>query len=510
MKFLKKHSLSITLIFIGFILTWQGVTNPLWKEEKVIRSDAIIYYTYLPATFIDNNPLFDPDKGDESNYQVHKSPIGKNAVKMSMGVAVLNVPFFLAGHCYANIDANYEANGFSAPYHLAILLSSVFYTLFGLIFLGLFLKRKFSKVVAIITIILIGFGTNLYYYAVYEGGMSHPIVFFLLSLLLFVTNNWINNKKIWKSLLIGLIFGLIILIRPINILFCIPFLFFLEQPNQSRKKHFKNLFLPIHHIILIVVGVMLAVSPQLYFWKVQTGEWIYYSYREEGFFWTNPHIWKGLFSFRKGWFIYTPMMLIACFGFYHLYKSRRNYFWGIITFLIPFLYVTFSWWCWWYGGSFGARTLIDILPFMSIPLAALVEKMLVQRYGNLLMMVFCLLIYLNLFQSWQYSKGFIHYDGMTKSAYKKIFLKDYTTNEYWELILRPDYENALANGVELEGIPIFSRDKNSPIYEESIQNFINYIKSDEAWMEDIKKKAIMDNISIDSALRVVAEDNIAN
>ena len=78
------------------------------------------------------------------------------------------------------------------------------------------------------------------------------------------------------------------------------------------------------------------------------------------------------------------------------------------------------------------------------------------------------------------------------------------------MILRPDYENALANGVELEGIPIFSRDKNSPIYEESIQNFINYIKSDEAWMEDIKKKAIMDNISIDSALRVVAEDNIAN
>lgn len=454
MRSFKKNISLILFILVAFVFIWQNISKSLWRDQKVLRIDAEIYYTYLPATFIHGNPLFEGVDEHNTPFAVHSTSTGRNAVKMSMGVAILEIPFFLGGHLYAHLDPKYEPNGFSIPYHFAIALSSVVYTVLGMLLLGLFLRRKFSDLVAISTLILIGFGTNLYHYSIYETGMAHPVTFFLLSALLYMTDRWIVNKKVWRSLLIGVVLGLIILIRPINILFCIPFLFFLKKPEEEWKAHFKNLFLPFSHILLMALGAFLIVLPQLLFWKIQTGGFLYYSYREEGFFWLNSHVWQGLFSIRKGWFIYTPLMLFATLGLINLYKTRREYFLGTLIFLIPFLYVTFSWWCWWYGGGFGARTLIDILPIMAIPLAALLEWVFRKKFWNLLMIIPVLLIYLNLFQSWQYSKGYIHYDGMTWEGYKTVFLKDHTPYGYWEQLQRPDYDNALLTGDEKIFIPV--------------------------------------------------------
>src|SRR5690554_7759075 len=102
--------------------------------------------------------------------------------------------------------------------------------------------------------------------------MAHPPTFFLVAALLLLTDRWILDKKIWKSLLIGLVFGMIVLIRPINILFCVPFLFFLKQPEDLWKVHLQRLFLPLSHIVLIIVGAFLIMLPQLLFWKVQRSE----------------------------------------------------------------------------------------------------------------------------------------------------------------------------------------------------------------------------------------------
>jgi len=41
----------------------------------------------------------------------------------------------------------------------------------------------------------------------------------------------------------------------------------------------------------------------------------------EGLELLQPHILKVLFSFRKGWFIYTPMMIFTVMGFWQMYKN---------------------------------------------------------------------------------------------------------------------------------------------------------------------------------------------
>jgi hypothetical protein len=457
MNFLKKIPLSLfVLIFVSIILFLHNLSKSPWRESKVIQSDTQIYYSYLPATFIQNDPFFEHkmDYDSTSKYWTFDSPTGRNVPKMTMGVAFLQLPFFVLADNYTKSHPNYLRDGFSEPYQHVIAFSSVFYTILGLLFVCLFLRTRFSELVTSFTIIFIAFGTNLYHYSVYDTGMSHTYTFFLLSVLLLFFGKWKNDKSWWKSIFIGLIFGLIVLIRPINILFILP-IFMMYKPHYlSWKEYIYSYVKSYKSLLFVFIGAVIICLPQLLFWKIQSGNFLYFSYQDEGFFWLKPHVFDGLFSFRKGWFIYTPMMFFALFGMFRLYKTRKEMFWAITIFLPLFLYVTFSWWCWWYGGSFSARTLVDILPFMSLPLAAVLEWIFIKKMRALIMLIPFAFIYINLFQSWQFSKGFLHYDSMTYEGYKEGFLRSYTTLEYYQKLRAPDYENAKKYGEEKKLKPV--------------------------------------------------------
>ncbi|PKR81453.1 hypothetical protein CW751_05205 [Brumimicrobium salinarum] len=448
---IRKYGLTIILALFSVFMIWQNVSQSKWREKKIFWSDVDVYHTYLTAAVVNKDPFFEL-KGmpEPRRYRTHTSPIGRSAVKTTMGVAIMALPFYYVGHLYALYDTNYLVDGYSEPYQLSVSLSSVFYTVFGLIFLFLFLRKTFNDSISLVTTLSICVGTNLYFYAVYETGMSHTSTFFLLSVLLYLIQNWLSRKSYWKSFFIGVVLGLIVLVRPINILFILPVILMFKSQNVNWTAYFKSLFLPVSHLLMIIAGGFIILLPQLIFWKVQTGSFLYYSYSDEGFFWLKPHVWKGLFSFRKGWFIYTPLMLFALFGMVRLYKIQKMYFWALVLFLPLFLYVTFSWWCWWYGGGFSARTLVDILPFMALPLAALLTWIMKKSLRALILIIPLVLIYVNQYQSWQYSKGIIHYEGMTWEGYKTIFLKHYTPDEYWQQLRRPDYKNSRRYGEEKE------------------------------------------------------------
>ena len=195
----------------------------------------------------------------------------------------------------------------------------------------------------------------------------------------------------------------------------------------------------------MIMVAFLVIFPQLVYWKYSTGSWVYYSYGEEGFYFNHPHIFDGFFSYRKGWFIYTPIMLFFVAGFFFMRKRIPELFLPLSIFLLLNIYVVFSWWCWWYGGSFGARPMIDSYGFLALPFAALVEKVIHQKKWQKIMAAAFLLffMYLNLFQTRQYRTSMIHWDSMTKQAYWKVFLREQWPENYEKLISPPDYAKAL-------------------------------------------------------------------
>lgn len=452
MFFIKNFSkLIIGLLIV--ICFWYGKNLDTWGKDQVINNDVVSYYAYLPAGLIFHDLNFNFTKslpeGFKGKIWVETAPNGKPILRMTMGLAILWLPFFVLAHLYAKI-AGFEALGYSLPYSFSIFAAAIFYLLIGLIYLRKTLLKYFSEVITGITILLVVMATNMIYYILSEPGMSHVFSFSLIITFFFYTLKWIEKPNLLLSLCLGFLAGLIVLIRPINGLFLIfPALLSIRTFSEFYTRLISNW----RYILLAGLAAFVVVLPQLVYWKIQTGHLFFNSYMDSGrFYFLNSHVIDGLFSFRKGWFIYTPVMLFSIAGLFMLKQYSKGLTKVILIFLVIYVYVIFSWWCWWYGGSFGSRPMIDTYGIMAIPLAAFLSFIMKRAIWQraLLGVVLVLFVFLNQFQMNQYRTSLLHWDSMTGKAYKGIFLKKNWPEGYDKMIEIPDYEQAL-KGIEEYG-----------------------------------------------------------
>jgi hypothetical protein len=456
MKLKKSWISKITILVSAVILIWSMFNIKAYShaEEEgnyLIDHDVQQYYSYLPAAFIYKDLSFAFVDNQPYEIQRHfwripvKDQPGKYVVKMSLGLSYVYLPFFVVAHTYASYSDEYTANGFSKPYEFALAISSICFVLMGLWFLRIILLRWFSEWITAITLLHILFSTNLYYYTTTEPAMSHAYLFGLFAIFIHQSIKWVEHQKWQQAIWLGIIGGIIVCIRPIHVLiFIFPLLYNVKNFTELNIR-LKCIFSKYGQLFIMTIAFLSMLFPQLLFWKYYTGSWIYYSYTEEGFFFSNPQIWNGLFSYRKGWLVYTPLFIFSLAGIYMLFNKHKNWFIFIIIYIPLYIYVVFSWWCWWYGGSFGSRAMIEAYPFLAIPLAAFIQHMASkQLYFKLVFggVLFFLLI-LNLVQTQQKRLGLIHWDGMTQTAYWRNFMKLEDVGGIWGDFREPNYDAAL-------------------------------------------------------------------
>ena len=166
----------------------------------------------------------------------------------------------------------------------------------------------------------------------------------------------------------------------------------------------------------------LPIIPQLIYWKWATGQYLYFSYGDsERFFFDDPQIMNLLFSYRKGWLLYTPVMIFALIGFFQM-KKIKQFSLGMITYTVLIIYLLSCWWCWWYGGCFGMRALIQSYPLFALPMAAFYTMMWQKKVLRFILVPFVLFFaYLNICQCWQYKSNILHWDGVTEEVYWGVF-----------------------------------------------------------------------------------------
>jgi len=418
-----------------------------WKQQGVIKWDVQEYYMYLPATFIYHDismSYLDTLKGPlRDHYWAAKSEKGRWTGRFSIGMAVAYAPFFLLSDRIANI-AGAPRDGFSQPYQFGIYVSGFFYSLIGFLCLGLSLRRFFGDLVSALTVLCVGLGTNLYYYSTTEGAMTHAVLFCLFSIFMYCTIRWHGSPKLKFLVPLALVFGLAVLIRPTTILVVLVFFLYGVGGSQSLRQKIKFLRNQGWQFFIILALLAIMALPQMFYWQYQTGKLVYYSYTGENFFFTHPRIWKGLFSYRKGWLLYTPMMALAFIGFIFLRKYAKELFLPILIFALVNIYVVLSWWCWWYGGGFGLRAFIESYAFLAFPLAALWKWALQKGWitGTILGVLAIFFIRLNLFQSAQYREGMLHWDSMSKKMYWQTFLNRGYVKDADKILDPPDYDAA--------------------------------------------------------------------
>jgi hypothetical protein len=446
-----KYSLLVLFLLAGFLaftIIWAGD----WKDErKVVVSDATYYYSYLPAFFIHADPAFNFAQNDTVKYggfiYLEVNELGRNNVRTTMGVAYLYAPFFFIGHALAHISGD-ETDGYSAPYRMMLLWAGVFYLILGLVFLRKILLRYYSDIVVALALLLIVLATNLFYYSAFENSMSHVYSFFMLTVFLHLMLLFFEKPSRMLAFSWAFIFGIIVLMRPSNILFAIIPIFWgiiNKESLLNRIVFYKKNFSLFPFMIF---GAILPILPQMLYWYYVSGSFIHYSYPEEArFYFDNPHILKGLFSFRKGWFLYTPIMLPIVLSIFLLKKSASDWFLPILIFVLINTYIIFSWPIWWYGGGFGQRAFVDSYPLLIFPLATLIQYIIKQKkvVTAIAFVIISFFVVLNLFQTRQYRSFAIHWDSMTKEAYFANFGKMQPIEGIDTLFKAPDYDNAWKN-----------------------------------------------------------------
>ncbi|MFT5601167.1 MAG: hypothetical protein ACI9N1_001407 [Flavobacteriales bacterium] len=418
-----KVSMIGTWIFLVAVVfkfsPWQNAE----KSGKLINWDVVSYYAYLPATFefhdltlqfVDNDSI---DYAGESKFWPSEAPNGGKVIKTTMGMSLLYAPFYAAASVHS-FFGGVQMNSFSVLFEFYLCLSNLAFILFGLFFLRKVLNYYFSNSITAIVIPVLFVATNLFYYITVEPLHSHAYSFSLIAAFLWQTIQWHHMNTLKRSITLGLLTGLIVLVRPVNILVVFFFVMY-EVTNFSTLKQKLKRFVADYKSILVISGsAFLVWVPQLIYWKIITGSFFFNSYIGEQFYFLNPHVIDGLFSYRKGWLLYTPVMIFAIIGLYFLPKKIKL---GAIVLTVLLIYVVFSWWNWWYGGSFGARPMIDFYAFFAIAIAAFLNG--VSKYVRLTSIaVIGLFTLLNVFQTLQVKSSAIHWDSMTKEAYWHNFM----------------------------------------------------------------------------------------
>ncbi|MDZ7740533.1 MAG: hypothetical protein U5Q03_01920 [Bacteroidota bacterium] len=105
--------------------------------------------------------------------------------------------------------------------------------------------------------------------------MSHVYSFFLFSLTLTLWLNYFGKPKLYKAIILGGLLGIIVLIRPTNGLILIPLLLW-DNPFEKKTDNVTNRAgIRLLHLASAALAAFIVILPQLIYWKLYTGSWIY-------------------------------------------------------------------------------------------------------------------------------------------------------------------------------------------------------------------------------------------
>jgi hypothetical protein len=441
---------SLVLVLLTFVY------YPKWKKDRTeatISWDVSGYYFYLPSIFIYKDlkkvgfkqKIQDQYSPASSSYQTYTFANGNEVMKYSGGMALIYSPFFGLGHIGAKLMGA-PKDGFSKPYQLAIAIQSVLIAILGLLLARLILLRYFTDHVTALALISIALATNYLEYASISGAMTHNYLFTIYTAVILLTIRYYDKPGAGGAITIGALCGLAVLVRPTEmIIVFIPLLWNINLSDwKSRVEHFIK---RKQHVAGFLLGAIPVGFIQMAYWQYVTGHWFVYSYEEQGFNWLNPHLIKGLFNTRAGWFVYSPIMALSLIGFYHLWRHKRFLFAaiGIVSFFG--MYINFAWDQWTYGGSLGQRALIQLYPVLMFALAAFYEQMLKNKWSKyLLYIIISACLYLMVWWVHQAHLGRYFVPGEVNTKYlANVIGKWHFDRDYYKLLDKTDIYKGVVN-----------------------------------------------------------------
>jgi hypothetical protein len=404
------------LFLVGlFLLSLPAVT------PRIYSSDEIQYFAFLRSAWFDRDLSFENEyqyfydrgiarsDGFHETFLERKTETGRRLNFGTVGCAILWSPFYLAGDVAARVTGA-PVDGFSKPYVAAVAYGSAVYGFLALVLAVLCAQRLGLN--GFVAAVAVWLGTPLFFYMYVAPPFSHASSAFGVALFTYV---WLRVRDTWSArgmFALGAAGALMAMVREQDLFFAAgPALDYLwttyRRYRSSGVREFENGAATLTGIAAAAIAFAVVFIPQASTYLILNGHLGPHSSVARKMNWIAPHALQVLFSPEHGFFVWTPLAIVALAGLSTLLVPLapppvasaflRNKQVGVCLLLMAALqvYVGGSVESWTVAGAFGQRRFIALTVVLVIGYAAL-RQSLRRPARQVLMVVTVLAVYWNL------------------------------------------------------------------------------------------------------------------
>jgi hypothetical protein len=341
----------------------QGVTSPppsgARKSERLllllfffslpllnpwIRGDGVGYYAFLRAPLIQHDLNFERDylqantgfrerRVDENGQlkQIFRTSTGHLDNHFSVGPAILWAPFFLFAHAGVLLaraaGSAVPADGFSAPYRMAVAFATAVYGFLGLL-ISFRMARKYAQERwALLATMAIWWASSLPAYMYFNPSWSHAHSAFAVALFLWYWHKTRSPRAPRQWLLLGVIAGLMLNVYFANTMLLVVLLVEAVQDYTAALRaappHERNLGALLRGHLLFASALVICLLPTFLSRYIIYGNPLESGYVPLGqWSWHSPFFLAVLFSSNHGLFSWTPILLLSVAGLFLFYRRE--------------------------------------------------------------------------------------------------------------------------------------------------------------------------------------------
>ncbi len=398
-----KEQLNRTLLITSLVLTGLLLVHQSWdmlfdSGKPILQgNDDTGYFLWLHSSVMDgdldmrNNLEAAPTINDTQRERWLQDEVPETKYlpnKYTIGWAVVQWPVFKASYLVADLFID-EPTGFESIFFVSIWIYQLLIAVGSLLIAYKILCRFLTEKIALRALLVTWLASPMIYYQTVRFGMIHNQAFFLTMAVIYLSLRIRETKSHLLWAILGGTCGLLIITRPTSVAYLIiPASVGIHLLVTEFKQYWKP-------ALLGIICSLIPLLSQLAAWNEVYGTYLVFSYENEPFYWANPAILSSLFSNYHGLINWHPIYLFGLAGFIWIWKFRKDIplSWLISTLVI--VYINSSWWCWWFGSSFGNRAYEALLLFTALGIGWLFQKATSTKWQIPLTALACILILWN-------------------------------------------------------------------------------------------------------------------
>jgi hypothetical protein len=362
-----------------------------------VRGDGVGYYAFLRAPIIEHSLNFekdyrsanasfrDPRLDENGNVKSDlRTPTGHLENHFTVGPAFLWSPFFLLAHggvlLARAMGSSVAADGFSAPYRLAIAFATAIYGFVGLLFSFRLARQYVDQWCAFFATVAIWWASSLPVYMYFNPSWSHALSAFVVAFFLWYWHETRSARTTLQWLLLGAWSGLMLDVYYPNAMVAVVLLIeavrqyaaSLRPPGPAAPRVLRLL---ANHLLYLAVTAV-CFLPTLIIHRIIYGDALESGYIPlRDWLWRSPALLPVLFSPNHGLLAWTPILLLSGIGL-ALFWRRNPAVGGSFAAAVLAFYLFIACYPDWAGiSSYGNRFFVSLTILFVLGLAVFLDAL---------------------------------------------------------------------------------------------------------------------------------------